>query len=241
MPTMFGVAAAVSVTAARLRARGARPVAGAGTSRTGTSPGIPAGRSWGRPTPAGRRARHPRPARHPPVARIPAPGPRPPGGAEVVLGARGDRVDRVARGDRVDRVVRLARPGSAAGGPHRPAALHGRRARRARGNRNAGDRTRAPGRRRAQVGRRRRVSAGAGASPARATPGGSTTSAPATPAGSWAMLRVAAARSRRRVLSLLPDDRCGTPTSGRPTAAAEPEIAAGVRCSPWVTPSTSRR
>jgi hypothetical protein len=235
MPTTFGLAVPVSVTATGLRARGVRPVAGAGTTPSGTSPGIPAGRSWGRPTPAGRRARHRRRAHRSPVARMRAPGPRAArGGAELAPVARGVRADRVAPPGR------LALPGRVAEGAHRPAAPHGRRVHRAKGNRNAGDGTRAPGRHRAQVGRRQSASAVAAASRARAAPAGSTTAGPVGPAGSWAMLR-AAAYSRRRVLSPLPDDRCGTPTSGRRTSAAEPRIVAEIRCSPWVTPSISRR
>jgi hypothetical protein len=226
MPTTFGVAAAVSVTAARLRARGARPLAGAETTLSGTSPGIPAGRSWGRPMPVGRRARHPRRAHRAPADRMRAPGPRLPGGAEV---ARGVPAGRAARADRVAQEA------------HRPAAQHGRQARRARGNRNAGAGTRAPGRPRARVRRRQPVSAVAGPSLARAAAAGSTTSGPVAPAGSWAMLRVAAACSRRRVRSRLPDDRCATPTSGRPARAAESRIPRGYGACPWVTPSTSRR
>jgi hypothetical protein len=240
MPTTFGLAAPVSVTATGLRARGARPAAGAGTTPSGTSRGIPAGRSWGRPTSAGRRARHQRRAHRSPVARMRASGPRARGGAELAPVARGVRADRVALPGRVALRDRVALPGRVAEGAHRPAARHGRRVRRAKGNRNAGDGTRAPGRHRAQVGRRLPASAVAAASLARAAPARSTTWGPVAPAGSWAMLR-AAAYSRRGVLSPLLDDRCGTPTSGRPTGAAEPTIVAEIRCSPWVTPSMSRR
>jgi hypothetical protein len=190
-------------------------VAGAATTLSGTSPGIPAGRSWGVPTPAGRQARHPHRAHRSPVDRMRAPDPRPPGGAEVAPGAR------------VARVARAAQEAP------RPPAPHGRQeARRARGNRNAGAGTRAPGRHKARVRRRQPVSAVVGPRRARAAAAGSTTSGPVAPAGWWAMRRVAAACSRRRVRSRLPDDRCATPTSGRPARAAESRIPAGVRCWP---------
>jgi hypothetical protein len=235
MPTTtFGVLGRVPVTATPRRARGARPAAGAETTTpSGTSPGIPAGRSWGRPTPAGCPPRRPGRAHRSPVARIRAPGAGAPGDA-LVPGLPADRVaqpGRVAQSSRVE------------DGARRPAVPRGR-ARPGRETRNPGDETPAPGRHRAQVGPRRpanAVAVASPASPAQAAPPGSTTSGPLAPTGSSAKPRGAAARSHRRVLSRLPDDRCGTPTSGRPTGAAESRIAAGVRCSPWVTPSMSRR
>ena len=162
---------------AAARAGRVRPVAGAGTTRSGTSPGIPAGRSWGRPTPAARRAGHPRRAHRSPAARMRVPGPRVPGGAEVVPVAP---VLRVAPVPRVARVARAGRVGRVA---RRPAVPHGRRARRAMANQSAGDGTRAPGRHRAQVGPRQPVSVVAGVSPVRAASAGSPTSGLVVPAG----------------------------------------------------------
>jgi hypothetical protein len=204
--------------------------------RSGTSPGITAGRSWGRPMSAARRPGRQRRAPRSPVARVRAPGPRVPEGAEVVRAVPAVPTVRALPAVRPLPAVRLAE------GDHRPAVPPGQPDRRARVIRNAGDGTRAPGSHPPPVGRRQPETA-AGASPAGAVPAGPTTWGPAALAGSWATLR-AAACSRRRDLSHWPDDRCGTPTSGRPARAAEPDIAPGPRgygADPWVTPSMSRR
>ena len=55
--------------------RAVRPVVGAKPTRSGTSPGILAERSWDRPTPETPRADRPRPAHRSPVARVRAPAP----------------------------------------------------------------------------------------------------------------------------------------------------------------------
>ena len=206
------------------------------TTRSGTSPGIPAARSWDRLMPVAPRVGSPHRAHRSPVARVRARGPKALGGAEA---ARAPLVARAAAAHR--------RPVVPAGRPARPARVR----------RSVGGGIRVLGRHRVRVARRQRAvvagaslasvirvgaTAGSGArSPRRAAPAGPTTWAPTPHAVPWVVVQATRGRNHRRAPSRWPEGgRCATPTSGRPTVAAEPGTAR-VRCNPWVTPSMPRR
>jgi hypothetical protein len=220
MPTP-GVEAAVATTVGLHRAGGRPAAVEAVPTRSGTSPGILAAHSWDRPRPAARRVGRPRRAHRSPVARVRAQDPKAPGGAEVVQA-------------RVARVAALA--------PRRLAVPVGRPVRLPRESRSGGGVTREPSRHKAGLGRRRpgafaanRVSpiramatpGSAAGKPKGAAPVHPTPWVPSLRGAPWVVLP-AAGHNRRGVPSRSPGGgRCATPTSGRPTVAAEPKTARG--------------
>jgi hypothetical protein len=244
MPTTSGVQeAAPAVSVARRRAVWARPAVGVVPTHSGTSHAILAVPSWDHPRPVALRGDRPCRADRSRAARARTRNPKRHGGVEVVLAAPAARVAQAAMGAAVPR--------------RRPAVVVGHRARRERVNRTVAGGTRATGRHRPRAGRRERA-VGAGASPASeirvvAMPGsgagspegpvtaGPTTWGPTRPAASW-VVPPAVGHKRRRAPSRWPEGgRCATPTSGRPTVAAEPAITRRYGADPWVTRSMSRR
>jgi hypothetical protein len=225
--TTSGTAPAAPDTAARChRAGPARPVVGVVRTRSGTSPGIRAGRSWDHPglvlsrADLSRRAHRCRALRR-------AQGPKVFGGAGVVRGARQLRSDRVVPLELAVLTPRQllttagaaavppVRAAKAAAAPRLSAVLVARcRIRPARVCRTAGGGGRVPGRHRPEEGPRRKW---------RRTP----------PVATWVALQAVHERNRRRAPSRWGEGgRCATPTYGRPTVPDELGIAAGVRCRP---------